>query len=391
MAPPPLIPKTKVRLHKNSPLRQKSPDPTHSLTRRTQAQHLERVRQNQQRSRQRKRAYVARLEQELAQLGGREPPLDASASAPTDDIVASPGRLCPIQAHTRLQSENDARRVLLLSMGVSVAAQEAFIRTAVTGAEAGESASPGGEQSGGCPAHLADYGPPLTSQPARPARMPPDPPSISRPIGLHPSRCPVARFPVPYVSNASKSTWAEGGGGGEDGATAGSWDLLTPKFALQQQQQPQAASNATDATVNTFAWPLEETAPSILSFQPSQTMRRPFLPPSALLNASDDDPPGEQPRLADSKSDFLGPSRSAAVQSNSFSHAPDDASDGTTACNIAASLVMTNNAIGCSAEELESRLRVGYLVAGVGEEDCRILNRVLFTVLAEISWPRQGT
>jgi hypothetical protein len=47
---------------------------------------------------------------------------------------------------------------------------------------------------------------------------------------------------------------------------------------------------------------------------------------------------------------------------------------------------MTNNAIGCSAEELESRLRVGYLATGIANEDCRILNRVLFAVLAEISW-----
>jgi hypothetical protein len=61
-------------------------------------------------------------------------------------------------------------------------------------------------------------------------------------------------------------------------------------------------------------------------------------------------------------------------------------SDGTTACKIAASLITTNNALGYSAEELESMLQVGYVVAGVGDEDCRILNRVLFAVLAEISW-----
>jgi hypothetical protein len=60
--------------------------------------------------------------------------------------------------------------------------------------------------------------------------------------------------------------------------------------------------------------------------------------------------------------------------------------DYTTACKIAASLITTNNALGYSAEELESMLQVGYLVAGVGDEDCRILNRVLFAVLAEISW-----
>ena len=60
-------------------------------------------------------------------------------------------------------------------------------------------------------------------------------------------------------------------------------------------------------------------------------------------------------------------------------------SDGTTACTIAMSVIIQNNAKGYSTTELELRLLPGYLMTQSDNEDCRIRNRVLFSVLAEIS------
>ena len=59
--------------------------------------------------------------------------------------------------------------------------------------------------------------------------------------------------------------------------------------------------------------------------------------------------------------------------------------DGTTACPIAFRLILQNNAKGYSIAKLESKLLVGYQTAGTERDTCRILNRVLFAVLAEIS------
>lgn len=63
----------------------------------------------------------------------------------------------------------------------------------------------------------------------------------------------------------------------------------------------------------------------------------------------------------------------------------DYGSDLTTACSIALSMVIQHNKRGLSTTELESRLKAGYRSAEVSNEDCRILNKVLFSVLAEIT------
>ena len=60
--------------------------------------------------------------------------------------------------------------------------------------------------------------------------------------------------------------------------------------------------------------------------------------------------------------------------------------DGTTACPIAFSMILQNNARGYSIARLESKLLFGYQTAQTRSENCRILNKVLFSVLAEISW-----
>jgi hypothetical protein len=60
-------------------------------------------------------------------------------------------------------------------------------------------------------------------------------------------------------------------------------------------------------------------------------------------------------------------------------------SDTTTLCSLAFPLVLKNNLKGYSAAELELRLRVGYRPGAAQLEGCRIDNKILFTVLAEIS------
>jgi len=67
--------------------------------------------------------------------------------------------------------------------------------------------------------------------------------------------------------------------------------------------------------------------------------------------------------------------------------ASSDASDSsaTTLCSVALAVVMKNNRKGYSPADLDSKLRVGYRCAISANEGCRIDNRILFTVLAEIS------
>jgi hypothetical protein len=59
-------------------------------------------------------------------------------------------------------------------------------------------------------------------------------------------------------------------------------------------------------------------------------------------------------------------------------------SDTTTLCSLAFPLVLKNNLKGYSAADLDLRLRVGYRLGAAPLEGCRIDNKILFTVLAEI-------
>jgi hypothetical protein len=61
----------------------------------------------------------------------------------------------------------------------------------------------------------------------------------------------------------------------------------------------------------------------------------------------------------------------------------DGTSDITTLCSLAFPLVLKNNPKGYSAADLDLRLRVGYRF-GAAPEGCRIDNKILFAVLAEI-------
>lgn len=81
----------------------------------------------------------------------------------------------------------------------------------------------------------------------------------------------------------------------------------------------------------------------------------------------------------------LHQSKDAFCQWNTVTRITDYSTDNTTACSIAFSIIFQHNKRGLSTAELESRLQAGYLNAQMASEDCRILNQVLFSVLAEIS------
>jgi hypothetical protein len=98
---------------------------------------------------------------------------------------------------------------------------------------------------------------------------------------------------------------------------------------------------------------------------------------------TDEEPSLRQLRPFDPTTDSLTLFDSDAAQSIVI-HGDNYTSDHTTACQTAASLIISNNAIGYSAQQLESRQQIDYRVTGIANEDCRILNKVLFVVLAEI-------
>lgn len=104
-----------------------------------QAQNLERVRYNQQRSRERKRAYVALLEQRITQLTAQ------IESGPT--AVTLGDEEYSVCASDRLQGENDARRDLLLGLGVTAAAQELYIQNSTKRLTRSDTACPSYGQS----------------------------------------------------------------------------------------------------------------------------------------------------------------------------------------------------------------------------------------------------
>lgn len=81
----------------------------------SQAQELQRVRENQQRSRDRKRAHVVELEEKVRRLSERLQRSEGGESG----SKAQPSRAA---------TENDARRELLRALGIDDAAQEQFVR-----------------------------------------------------------------------------------------------------------------------------------------------------------------------------------------------------------------------------------------------------------------------
>jgi hypothetical protein len=73
------------------------------------------------------------------------------------------------------------------------------------------------------------------------------------------------------------------------------------------------------------------------------------------------------------------------TEANSSTMPAEDVSDTTTLCSLAFSLVLKNNLKGYSAADLDLKLRVGYICGATPSEGCRVENKILINVLAEIS------
>ena len=63
----------------------------------------------------------------------------------------------------------------------------------------------------------------------------------------------------------------------------------------------------------------------------------------------------------------------------------ENVSETTSLCSWAFSLVLRNNAKGYSAADLDLKLRAGYKFGALPAEGCRIDNKILLKVLAEVS------
>ena len=83
----------------------------------------------------------------------------------------------------------------------------------------------------------------------------------------------------------------------------------------------------------------------------------------------------------------FGQSTMDALMTEAFSNAvtAEDVSDTTTLCSWAFALVLKSNLKGYSAADLDIKLRVGYRNGATPTEACRVDNKVLLNVLAEIS------
>ncbi|KAF2009469.1 hypothetical protein BU24DRAFT_467844 [Aaosphaeria arxii CBS 175.79] len=73
------------------------------------------------------------------------------------------------------------------------------------------------------------------------------------------------------------------------------------------------------------------------------------------------------------------------AEASSLVISTEDISNTTTLCSSAFSLVLKNNLKGYSIADLDLKLRVGYKFCALSPQHCRIDNKILISVLAEIS------
>ena len=95
------------------------------------------------------------------------------------------------------------------------------------------------------------------------------------------------------------------------------------------------------------------------------------------------------PREPTQDHQMLSYSSQIAIQSvanGSITDTSDNAmfADNTTLCSLAFSLIMNNNRKGYDVAEIDLRLRAGYRYGSAPSEGCRVDNKVLFSVLADI-------
>lgn len=82
---------------------------------------------------------------------------------------------------------------------------------------------------------------------------------------------------------------------------------------------------------------------------------------------------------------FVQPAGVSRIESFNSTMPAQDTSDLTTLCSLAFSLVLKNNLKGYSTADLDRKLRVGYRRGITPSEGCRVDNKILLNVLAEIS------
>lgn len=94
-----------------------------------------------------------------------------------------------------------------------------------------------------------------------------------------------------------------------------------------------------------------------------------------------------EPLQADDRSESLVQLGENTIRTEAFGNTMpvEDVSETTTLCSSAFSLVLKNNLKGYSAADLDLKLRVGYRCGATPSEGCRVENKTLINVLAEIS------
>jgi hypothetical protein len=133
--------------------------------------------------------------------------------------------------------------------------------------------------------------------------------------------------------------------------------LLSNAKPLTQPQQEHNTLLESSTTMDSFiSWDLLDFGGTQLSAEPTQTQLPALESPSGDL--------------------LLNDTCNSTVSSNS---------DSTTLCTVAFQLVLKNNRKGYSAAELELKLQTGYQCGARRSEGCRVDNKVLFNVLADIS------
>lgn len=327
---------------------------------------LERVRQNQQRSRQRKREYVLELESKVARLSAQLDQTSRPAVAPSEGS----GNDLTLQALARLKCENDARHDLLLALGVATSAQDLFVR-----ASALRMATPQAKNIDTSPslalASLVAQDGPATRSPATHAGRTFD--SYSGNVGLFAPPSATAESVGSSVTNRPD--------------VARSY-LDTRHDGQSMAALPTAEPSDASASIEAFTSNLEPPADwdqSVTMYE--QLFQAPHYPSKANEMPFEPSPPLDffEPPGSDVPDGLAQHQGFCTTMWNATAQANDAGLAGTTACSIAFSMILKHNARSLPMQQLESRLQVGYRGGQTVGGDCRVVNSVLFSVLAEIS------
>lgn len=282
------------------------------------------MRQNQQRSRDRKRAYIADLEERVRQLSEELDRCGPSAPSRLDHVIL----------------ENDARKEMLRALEIDDSAQQQFVNAFVKRklkAKASHARSLGEVES-----NLQHDNVELVTSASDGGIV------MARP---HSTERQGQNFQA-----SSPSDWLA--------AADNEWpiDLANSGFSPSSRDPrrtgltPTTPFNLTDTVDYTNLW---------ASLSPRLSPSLGFMSTSSLTP---------------SPSSSCGCSlQNNTLQINAV------ATGDTTACSVAFSLLLQNNHRGYSTSEIDSRLQVGYRKDHSVVEGCSVVNKVLFQLLSEIS------